>query len=78
MEEQMQEHVETIFNNFRIMYESCVTATESWPDDIASTAKFLEWISMETSNMVGIFNGIIQEYVREVNEASVQGKFFDD
>jgi hypothetical protein len=33
---------------------------------------------METSNMVGIFNGIIQEYVREVNEASVQGKFFDD
>jgi len=78
MEEQMQENVETIFDNFRIMYESCVAATESWPDDITSTAKFLEWISLETTNMVDVFGGIIQEYIREVNEASVQGKLFDD
>lgn len=78
MEEQMQAYVETIFENFKTMYETCVTATESWPEDVMLTAKFLELISMETTNMVEVFDGIIQEYVNEVNEASVQGKLFDD
>jgi len=78
MEEQMQQNVETIFENFRKMYESCVTAAESWPEDMESTAKFLEAVSLETTSMVEVFDGIIGEYVKEVREASLQGKLFDD
>jgi hypothetical protein len=78
MEDQMQEDVERIFENFRSMYETCVSAAENWPDDMDQTAKFLYLVSMETSNMVHVFSDIIQEYVNEVNESSLQGKLFDD
>lgn len=74
----MQQNVETIFENFRKMYESCVIAAESWPEDMESTAKFLEALSLETTNMVGVFDAIIGEYMQEVKEASLQGKLFDD
>lgn len=74
----MQQDVETIFENFRGMYESCVEYSELWPEDIVTTAAFLSMLARKTSDMVEDFDTIMVNYVKSANESKSQGKLFDE
>jgi len=78
MEEQMQKDVETIFENFRGMYETCVHYSQTWPDDMETTAAFLKLLALKTNEMAEDFHAIMVDYVDTSNGNRNQGKLFDE
>lgn len=78
MEEQMQQDVETIFENFRGMYESCVQYSQTWPDDMKTTATFLSLLALKTNEMTEDLYAIMTDYVESASGNKKQGKLFDE